>query len=504
MLVVDFMHEFELGVWKNLFIHLVRLLYALPNGKDLVTELNRRYRQMPRFAGKIRRFATNASEMKKLGARDFEDLLQCAIAAFDGLFPPEHNVRILKLLYRLAEWHACAKLRMHTDPTREHFTKLTPEIGRLMRDFKKTTCSVYTTFELPRETTARVRQEQRAAAASAAKATGSEATPTAPTPDTDAPPAPPPPKPKKKKTLNLNTYKWHSMGNYPPTILLFGPTDSYSTQLGKNLHRLVKRMYRVTNKRNHASQIATRVMRLARARAAANKRKRHAHHFTFGEDEPLGATPPEIHHHTSKARRRPLDMFSDFNAQKADADLAMVDFVPKLKDHLLGRLLKRNFDGDTHEEFTPSDRASVRIVGNKIYATGTLRVNYTTYDVQRDQDTLNPRTSSFVMVRSPETEPGSHPYWYCQILGIFHANVIHVSATDYTTQAMDFLWVRWMGVEPGYRAGIQRARLPKVGFVPESDPYAFGFLDPAHVIRGSHLIPDFSRGRTNDLLATRA
>jgi hypothetical protein len=43
MLVVDFMHEFELGVWKNLFTHLVRLLYAIqPNGKELVTELDRR------------------------------------------------------------------------------------------------------------------------------------------------------------------------------------------------------------------------------------------------------------------------------------------------------------------------------------------------------------------------------------------------------------------------------------------------------------------------------
>jgi hypothetical protein len=42
MLVVDFMHEFELGVWKNLFTHLVRLLYAQRNGEALVAELNQR------------------------------------------------------------------------------------------------------------------------------------------------------------------------------------------------------------------------------------------------------------------------------------------------------------------------------------------------------------------------------------------------------------------------------------------------------------------------------
>jgi hypothetical protein len=36
MLVVDFMHECELGTWKALFTHLIRLLYALPGGDQLV------------------------------------------------------------------------------------------------------------------------------------------------------------------------------------------------------------------------------------------------------------------------------------------------------------------------------------------------------------------------------------------------------------------------------------------------------------------------------------
>jgi hypothetical protein len=44
MLVVDLMHEFELGVWKTIFTHLIRLLYAAGNGTDrLVLELDRRY-----------------------------------------------------------------------------------------------------------------------------------------------------------------------------------------------------------------------------------------------------------------------------------------------------------------------------------------------------------------------------------------------------------------------------------------------------------------------------
>ena len=40
MLMVDLMHEFELGVWKSLFIHLLRILDAYD--KRLLDELDRR------------------------------------------------------------------------------------------------------------------------------------------------------------------------------------------------------------------------------------------------------------------------------------------------------------------------------------------------------------------------------------------------------------------------------------------------------------------------------
>ncbi|KAJ7483727.1 hypothetical protein B0H11DRAFT_2279748 [Mycena galericulata] len=360
---------------------------------------------------------------------------------------------------------------------------------------------LYKTFELARETAARGRREQRLAA-SAAAAAGADPSGQAGAAEASAPtPAAKPS--KKEKTLNLNTYKWHALGDYVATIQLFGPSDSYSTQLGESLHRLVKRLYAVTNKRNHTAQIGARYMRLVRARTAAraSQKRRHGHHVGFGQQDPLGATPPDWHHHTSNARRYPIDLFK-FPGRPDDP--AIADFIPKLQDHLLGRLLGRDFDGDTHDEFTPADRNTVFIINNKIYASKTLRVNYTTYDVRRDQDTLNPRTSAFLMVRSPETEAGAHPYWYCQLLGVFRASVFRVTQSGrMAAKEMEFLWVRWLGVEPGYRAGIKRAKLPKVGFVPESDPYAFGFLDPAQVIRGSHLIPVFSGGRTNDLLATR-
>ena len=48
MLVVDILHEFELGVWKSLFIQLIRLLYAVGKSTEigsetLVTELDARF-----------------------------------------------------------------------------------------------------------------------------------------------------------------------------------------------------------------------------------------------------------------------------------------------------------------------------------------------------------------------------------------------------------------------------------------------------------------------------
>jgi hypothetical protein len=95
MFVPDLMHEFELGVWKSIFTHLMRILYA--NGGTSIQILNERcstsfsqifsiltmkvrYRQVPTFGhDTIRVFNSNASAMKKLAARDFEDLLQVRI-----------------------------------------------------------------------------------------------------------------------------------------------------------------------------------------------------------------------------------------------------------------------------------------------------------------------------------------------------------------------------------------------------------------------------------------
>jgi len=163
----------------------------------------------------------------------------------------------------------------------------------------------------------------------------------------------------------------------------------------------------------------------------------------------------------------------------------------------------REFDGDMHKDFTHSDRNSIRFIGSKIYSVQTCRIYYTSYDLQRQSDTINPCAHPDIMLRSPVTEEGAEPYWYARVIGIYHANVWAENSIipgGRNARRMDFLWVRWFGDEPGYHSGFRQARLPKIGFVESTDEFAFSFVDPADVVRGCHLIPAFNAGRSADLL----
>lgn len=122
--------------------------------------------------------------------------------------------------------------------------------------------------------------------------------------------------------------------------------------------------------------------------------------------------------------------------------------------------------------------------------------------MRRDQDTINPATQPNVMVLSPEKTPGAHPFWYARVLGIYHLELVHKgpASRNGSVQHLEFLWVRWYGTEPGHRSGFKAARLPKIGFVPDTDEYACGFLDPSLILRGCHIVPAFAEGRTRELM----
>ena len=63
---------------------------------------------------------------------------------------------------------------------------------------------------------------------------------------------------------------------------------------------------------------------------------------------------------------------------------------------------------------------------------------------------------------------------------------------------MEFLFVRWFGLDYEKLGGLKAKKLHQIGFI-EGDA-AFGFVDPADVIRAVHLIPHFTQGWTKDML----
>jgi hypothetical protein len=112
----------------------------------------------------------------------------------------------------MAEWHALAKMRLHSDDTLKLLGQSLRRLGTQLRRFSKFTCSAFRTMELPSEVSARHRRQhdgfESQSRPNAADRTG--------------------PRPK---SFNLFTYKLHALGDYVQSIRAFGTTDSYSTQL---------------------------------------------------------------------------------------------------------------------------------------------------------------------------------------------------------------------------------------------------------------------------------
>lgn len=158
--------------------------------------------------------------------------------------------------------------------------------------------------------------------------------------------------------------------------------------------------------------------------------------------------------------------------------------------------------------YAPHERDEISFQRNRFFQHAILRVNYTTYDLRREQDSMNPRTHADVLVPAPDVdiETGisstGHPFAYARILGVFHADVIHHRLGERPKQyTMEFLWVHWYRRDTRFKAGFKHRRLHRVEPMPEDDPDAYGFLNPDDVIRGIHLIPAFAHGRSEILAA---
>ena len=131
-LVVDILHEFDLGIFKSVLKHLLRTLHAVDpshihvvNDRYVLSHLYEhttalhlsRFKAVPSFGlQSICPFPDNVTDLSHRPAWFFEDILQvwhtlpssisnpmskqCAMPVFDGLLPPKHNELVQTLLFR--------------------------------------------------------------------------------------------------------------------------------------------------------------------------------------------------------------------------------------------------------------------------------------------------------------------------------------------------------------------------------------------------------------------
>jgi hypothetical protein len=166
-------------------------------------------------------------------------------------------------------------------------------------------------------------------------------------------------------------------------------------------------------------------------------------------------------------------------------------FMELLLDHLRARL------------FTNKDNAEQIFIDNDtLYEHPLLNIRYMSYEVRQENDIVHVgygRTG--IMVYTPTaTEDENEPWSYANILAVYH--VIVRTASNPSPQTLTVLWVRWMERNTAGLTGPNSRNFTQVSFVPWSGTRGntFDFVNPSHIIRACHFIPNFNLGRTHTLL----
>jgi hypothetical protein len=235
------------------------------------------------------------------------------------------------------------------------------------------------------------------------------------------------------------------------------------------------------------------------------------------------ATAPEAHHHigTSQKRREHIPSFVHDREGDPAVQVSTIsnlieiwlttakNFMSKLKAHILPRI-KALVSQDDHSppehapisgtvESQALEESRLLLKHDCMYLHNVLRVNYTTYDVRRKRDSINPNTSHRdIMVLAENHDDSDHPFLYARVIGIFHVNVIYMEGTviDYNPRKVEVLWVRWFEHDSRAPSGSwSHSRLNRLRFPPMAHEDSFSFLDPADVVRGCHIIPAFAAGK---------
>ena len=190
-------------------------------------------------------------------------------------------------------------------------------------------------------------------------------------------------------------------------------------------------------------------------------------------------------------------------------------FILKLRAHILPRIAVVHQETDPHAtldsavldllhvsnetmlQSPPSQLNHVLFKGDRIYRHRLLRVNYTTYDLQWEFNSINPRTDHHNIMLLSSSDGDCHPFCYARVLGIFHANIIYTGpgTKDFRSRRIEFLWVWWFEVIQDHPSLWEQRALDTVRFLPVADKDDFGFVNPANVLRGCHVVPAFGDGR---------
>ncbi|TEB18199.1 hypothetical protein FA13DRAFT_1649583, partial [Coprinellus micaceus] len=571
-LTVDILHEFEIGVFKSLFIHLIRILDASAPGGTLIHELDRRR-----------------------AARDYEDVLQ--------------------LLFLNARWHALAKLRMQTEGTITLLEVVTPQLGDQYRQFATKTEKIHT-LERPNEAGKRAKaankkQGQKKGGTSHPPEATAPQVPILSLPSENRRPCPAPRQPVPMHLSSGNSYPSSprppvpvpstlpspsprpSPINIPPRNLQFGTSNIHSSPMlaavgpspavrsstipgamlgregghGLRDHLMVPPTVPshpwggqvpvplMANNRVHGSghsrggyydrnsafgapfdmtaapnnrtvggglanysEVFAPPRTSGRPAAVANVAMPHgmaqAGSVVVRDSAPrpgfdMGASnvyplQGEYFHKSPKAwtkqtSRRQLRMELSRHERRRKR---LRTFVSSLKQHLLPRfirLARPDLKDPALGAFVKSQDWSHLVLKNdRLYTHQILRLKYTTYDTRRDEDIIHLDTAQCnLMLHNPEysykSKTPKHPFRYCKVIAILHADVAYVGELGprpFTHHRLDFLWVRWYDVLPA----SSEFQLDRAKLLPLNERGSHSFIDPSLALRACHMIPRFRKG----------
>lgn len=181
ILVVDLLHEFELGVLKFILKYLLQIIYGIdpcridilnewwgpsPSSEHVTDRCTDRFTQISPFGqSTIHQFPPDMADTHQWPAWFFEQVFQvlsllgassmtCSahallpqscIPIFEGLFPPTHNESIQCLLFWLCEWHALVKLQIHTDDSLALLQQSLQCLGNQLHHFQEEICAMFHT-----------------------------------------------------------------------------------------------------------------------------------------------------------------------------------------------------------------------------------------------------------------------------------------------------------------------------------------------------------------------